>query len=192
MAIVLYKLTLAGVYQSTNWNNVFHYETQSDDSPSADELISIWQTEWLNALKDFMNVSCNIASAYVLNLMDYGDYSSDTIGVNGLVGSGVTGLPPQWASCFTANTTGSVIRHGYKRFTGVDESMVASGQLATGFVSAADVICAKMIATLNGASAEYFPVAVRYNEATPPVPTLWTLLVDASFRRFNTQRSRIA
>lgn len=191
MATIFYRLTADGTYLGSNWNNVWHFRTNDTDAPSALELVTIFDTEWTNALKAFMNVLCTINSYYAIQVSDYGDYQSINVDEDGTIGTSATALPAAYASCFTGNTIGSPIRHAYKRFIGVDESMVQQGNLATGFVSAADVITAKYSSDLFGVTATYEPVVVRYNTANPPQVTLAAKIAIANFRNFRTQRSRI-
>lgn len=191
MATIFYRLTVQGNYKGSNWNNVFHYRTNDSDNPSASELNGAWTGEWMNALRGIMNVICAINSIYSVRTDDLGDYASSPIGLFGQVGTSASAMPAQYASCLTANTTGSVIRHGYKRFTGVDESMMTQGDLATPFVAPFDVIKTKMQTVIQGVTASYTPVVVRYNTASPPVIVLSAAIDNASFRNFNTQRSRI-
>lgn len=191
MADIFYRLTANYSYKGANCNNVWHYKTVLEDSPSASELVNLFDTEWTNALKAILNVICTINSYYALRTTDLGDYAALPINETGSVGTSATAMPPQYASCITATTTGSAIRHAYKRFPGVDEAMMQQGDLATAFVAAFDVINAKMLATLAGATADYVPVAVRYNTSSPPAIISYATLTLSNFRRFNTQRSRI-
>lgn len=191
MADVFYRLTANYSYKGKSCNNVWHYKTVLEDSPSAAEVVSLFDTEWTNALKAIMNVLCTINSYYAIRTTDLGDYAALAVNEDGVVGSSASAMPPQYASCVTATTVGSAIRHAYKRFPAVDEAMMTQGELASGFVAAFDVINAKFLATLAGVTANYIPVAVRYNEASPPAIISYAPLTLSNFRRFNTQRSRI-
>lgn len=191
MAIIFYRLSVNTEYLSANCNNVFHFRTNDVDSPSAQELVNLFNGEWTNALKDILNVLCLIKNYYAIRTTDLGDYGDINIGQFGNVGTSASAMPPQYASCITASTSGSAIRHGYKRFPGVDESMMTGSNLATPFVAPMNVICAKLQTVLAGSIANYEPVVARYNNASPPVITSSALIDTANFKRFNTQRSRI-
>lgn len=191
MAIIFYRLTANMEYLSARCNNVFHYRSNDADTPDAQELVTLFNVEWTNALKDILNVLCLIKNYYAVRVDDLGDYGDFNVGQFGNVGTSASALPPQWASCFTGITSGSAIRHSFKRFTGVDESMITGSNLATPFVAPMNVICAKMATVLNGSSATYEPVSARYNNASPPTITGAALINTANFKRFNTQRSRI-
>jgi len=191
MATIFYRLTATGNYKNINWNNVFHFRTNDTDDPSAQELANIFDVEWTNALRDILNVVCLINKYYAVRVDDLGDYGEHGVNNYGLVGTSGSALPPQWATCFTMNTVGSAIRHGFKRFTGVDEAMITGGDPSTPFVAPFNVISAKLASTLNGVAAEYEPVVPRYNTASPPAIVLAAAVASAGFKRFNTQRSRI-
>jgi len=174
-----FRLTIGGTYQSQNWNNVFHYRSATDAAGLAADLVDKFQDELISALRGIMTPNCTINSVYAIDVPDTGDYAGvDALALSGQFGSASVGLPPNWTNCFVLNTSGSPIRHGFKRFAGCSEDAFTSGTYNATFDGAANTLSAKMDDVLVGALDSYTPIIPRYT-GSPAVITLWTAVTGA-------------
>lgn len=185
----IFRLTIGGTYQGVNWNNVFHWFTASDDGGQALLLLTEFDTQWTNALLGIMNNQVNILNYSAVAVPDDGDYSTLLINENGTFGSNGTKLPPAYTYAFTLNTQNSPIRHGFKRFVGVDEDAITAGVPNATFITAYTTLVAKFEDNLNISGYTFVHIIPRYSDITGEI-TLFTAVTGGQFTRLGYQRTR--
>lgn len=186
----MFRLTLSGTYQGIEWANVWHYQSNNDDTGQAAGLAAAWNTEWLNAIKGIMNVQVAITHTHVIDVPDTGDYADSVhIGVLGTFGGGSTRMPPAYTNSYTLNTSGSVIRHGFKRFIGMDETMMDSGNPSSAFNTASGVLEAKFDNPISDGTHTFTPMIVRYT-GDPATITAFTPCTGGQWTKFGYQKTR--
>lgn len=185
-----FRLTLSGNYFGSNWANVWHYLSSSNDSGQADNLIAEFQTQMFNAIRGIMNNQVSITQLHAVDVPDTGDFATAAFaGLNGSFGANGTKLPPAYTMAYTLNTLNSPIRHGFKRFVGQDEDMIAAGVPSTAFDTASTTLIAKFDDILENGDYSFTPVVVRY-AGDPAEIVLHTPIVGGFFKRFGYQRTR--
>jgi len=187
----IFRATLSGDYFGSNWANVYHYLSASDDDGQAGHLSGKWVSECLSAHQGIMNNQVALTSLNVVDVPDTGDYATETLAVVGSFGSNTTKMPPAYTYSFTGKTTNSPIRHGFKRYVGVDETAITTGDANATWLAAATTLNAKVLLTLVNAGYTFIPIIPRYT-GTPAEITLYTALTGFEFTKLGYQRTREA
>jgi len=189
----IWRLVLTQTYHGVIMNSVHHYTCPTDDDPLLPgALAAEFQTQWQNAYAGLQNVDVSFESIYVRHVSEPSQWALQSISGNGTQGSTSTGLPAAWALGFTGYVASSVIRHSYKRVSGLDRVMITDGLLSSSYVSACDVFRAKMIAVLNHTGFAFTPVSARYLHEPPSTLVTTGTIVAAAFKALTTQRSRLS
>lgn len=189
--MALYRITLTQTLWGQNVNNVFHYETPVYFEGSAEALVIAWVTEVMNAFNAVQNIAVSNISAYCVCLDQPEDYFLyDLTGGNGDVGTTISSLSPFNAWSFTYNTSGSIIKHGYKRVAGVDEGWVASGTVLSSVLPTLDALATKFESTIVGGGFDFVPVVARILEVDPVYVYLVADVASCIFRHYSTQNTR--
>lgn len=127
------------------------------------------------ALQGLQNLIVNFVQASVKAV--YGDtdfYDAPFFtATHGIVGDGGTAISPVNAFGFRTNRVRQSIGRGYKRFVGVDESIIAgAGEITAPGLTAANAVAAAMSATLTyddeGNNLTFIPVVVSKEKYTTP------------------------
>ena len=168
----IFRLTLTGDYLGQNWANVFHYTSVSDDASQAGDLIGAFYTYVLPALKNAANTRTNFTHQHVVDVPDTGDYADESYtDQHGLFGANTSSLPPNYTNNIVLNTTGSVIRHGFKHLVGQDEGSLTNGVYTSTYLGFLQDVGNAIVADLTFDIHTFVPVIARY-AGSPPVITL--------------------
>lgn len=185
----IFRLTVHTTVLGIACANVFHYLSGSNDGGQAAYLANKFDDEVTSALRGILNVSASVDKYSVVDVPDNGDFTDLGVGLAGTFGSSAAKLPAAYTYAFTFHTVGSPIRHGYKRFAGVDEAAITSGIPNAAFLAVVPALEAKMVLSLSNAPYTFDPIIVRY-EGTPAVITLYTIPTACFFSRLGYQRTR--
>lgn len=189
--MAVFRLTFTQTVMGITMNSVHHYSVSGASASHASALVSGFQTEWLNAYHGLQNVGVEDVSVYAINVADAAQWAlASGLTGNGDVGTPDSCLPPKWAINFTGNCVGSVIRHSFKRISGIDEEMITSGEVDTGYIAACDVFRSKMIATISSGGFSFVPHSARYTEPPDSHFSISAAITSATLTGVSTQRSR--
>jgi len=185
-----FRLTHTMTYQGKTINNVYHYTSSSNVVGQADNLCAEFFTQMLNAICAVQNTEVQHVQLYAIDTNTMTDYATYFLTNQGAVGSAPTGLSPFMAWSFTINTTASIIRHGFKRIAGLDETQQEEGLPTSAASTLLDALETKFVTSLSNGGFTFTPVIARYNNANPPVMTAFANATSCSFKRISTQNSR--
>ena len=184
------RVTLSGNYEGVEWANVFHYYTVTDNVPVCADLVAGFYAGPLGAFRAIMNVEVNLTGLHAVAVPDDGDYAdAGMVGIAGTFGTSATRLPANWTNNLVLNTTGSVIRHGYKHFVGVDETAFTDGEYTTTFANLMNTAIDACEDVLDNGSFVFTPIIARYS-GSPPLINQWTPITGGYIGKPSSLKSR--
>lgn len=185
-----YRLTLTQTYLSATCNNVFYYTSPSNLLTQADNVCAAFSSTILGLLAAVQNVGAVSTQLYAIDLNTGTDYHTLTVSQAGLMGDANGGLPRFTAWGFRYTTTGSLIRYGYKRFAGIDETAQEQGLPTSGTLTNLNTLAAALEDPITDGGFTFSPIIVRFTNDSPPVVDFFTSVTTCSFQRITHQTSR--
>lgn len=185
-----FRTVLTANYNGVLINNVFHYTSSSNTLGQADNLNAAFELTVLPEIQAVQHIDVTYDTVYSIDTNTLTDYNLRGLTATGLRGSGGTALPAFIGFSFTYNTVASVIRHGYKRFAGVNRDDVIddapSGTLLALLVTLGDTL----ELPLSNGGFTFVPIIPRYSTSSPPVMTSYALISACNFKRISSQNTR--
>lgn len=193
-----YRVTLQVTY-GTPCYSVFHYRKDGAHlAGDAERLADAFDIQVVESIAGLMNNSVTLNSIEVVNLVDPFDYTTrGTTDTQGDVGTTQAG-PRFLAYSFRLNRTRRDGRHGYKRFVGVAEDLVAgeSANVSGALITAVPLVVAALGATITNGGASFLPMIQHKEPVTLPDGNVHYILTDlfnvgpVEFQGLTTQNTR--
>lgn len=184
------RLTFKQNYQGHTAYNVFHYSVDNNEDDNASYLTNRFDQVNTPAIVAVQNVGVVSESLYAIDVLHPPDFDTLATTDPGVVGSVATGMPRFNAHSMVFNVTPSEIRHGFKRFTGVDESQVATGVYTTTAQTALDDLATALCASLTISGRVFIPIVVRYTGFDPVTIAFYTEIIQRLACYVSTQNTR--
>lgn len=150
--------------------NVFYFASATFDDPLSD-FVSAWVTAALNYLAPVLGVSTLLDTVTCNMVKGSSAFFSQAISIAGTTSGDQ--CPPYVTWDFTYVRGGVAERNGYKRFSGVPESLQANGVATGGALANLNVVADKLENSVTLTADEWFPVIKRTRVAkitqNPPV-----------------------
>jgi len=185
-----FRLVLTQTYQSVTCNNVFYYTSASDLTTQADNLCQAFSSSVLSALAAVQNVGVTSTNLYAIDLNEGIDYHNLIVDVDGTMGDANGGIPPFNAWGFKYTTTGSLIRYGYKRFVGIDETAQEGGEPTSGTLTNLNTLAGILDGAITNTALSFTPIIVRFTPPPDSVMDFFTPVTTCTFSRITHQTSR--
>lgn len=201
----IFQLVMKQTYLGQECLNVFFYrqisENTDPDITSAQALASAFDQDVCPAIAGIQIEACEFDTLEVINLFDPGDLNSRNItavSTGAIVATDA--LNTFHAMEYRTSRVTRAIRRGFKRFTGMDESMVIVGQLNPSFYTVATAVKDAMNATIQQdgepLTPNFQPVIVkRIKYVTSSGSTAYRLptdVVEAEYYKANFLYTRVS
>lgn len=194
-----FQLTLSMTYRSVPCTAVFWYHKfQSHSVNDSQTLLTAFDALVLDNIAALLNTQVSFDNLTAINLVDMNDYSEMTpTHTVGLISSTSPG-PTFVAYKFRMVRSTRAGRHGYKRFPGVAEELIAQfASSASGLVAtAAPLLCTALAAMISAGGQDFFPGIPQRDLVTLPDGSQEYVLINLNpfttvvFEGLTTQSSR--
>jgi hypothetical protein len=186
----IFKVVVGQEYGGQQCTAVFHYRAVSTIPGQAAELVTAFTDTIVPAYAAVQNIDVLNKYCSVVNLTDPTDYDGTTYDGHGSVGTSGSGLPAFVAYKVPFKLAPSVIKNGYKRIVGVDESYCENKSLNVAGKAALSSLCNVLEAVVTGTLDSYTPIVARYTGNQPITTYVAAEIVGHKAFGVTTQNSR--
>lgn len=186
-----YRVVTTQTYHGKTVNNAYYYSHSSSGTAMPLDIANAFESQVLAVINTIQNAGVENVSTYVTEVNDPSNYGGIINTGGGNVGSVASGLGSFDAWSFRYGLIPSVIRYGYKRFAGVDESMVDAGQATGAAMGLLNPVAAALSAQLNVTGGENaIPYVLRLIGDSVPYIVTAAQVVNCIYRAYSTQNTR--
>lgn len=186
------KVTLYGLSFSKQTVNVFHYiDTGVGSTAGAQDLYTVFQAVIPDAIADVLALGSIFTSIRVEQVVGGSDfYEQGFAAIEGTVSA--DSLPPfvTWTFKYIRSVPG--FRHGYKRFSGVPETLQQGGTITAGAVTPLADLADELEGSLGSANGGIWEPIIAYTELNgePRDPAVYLKPLGVTFDKIGTQSTR--